>query len=277
MTKERYFIEKNNQLRRQLTPENEKYYSDLLLYIRLNSFIQDQEAIESRLLEILQDIIDAQTDYIPAKQYFGKNPKKIADDLPNQFPKSLSKFFKGLSFVFIIYLFFFSLPSMTSPNSTFDLGTFVLVGLYVVFVIFLSFKYLGTTIYKINSQNDSKLRKSITAFLIGIVFIAPIFLILLLINTPFQITITNGLGIGIILFWLAVGIVLFSKQDDKKIWLPLAFFYLVLSILGIAMRLPGNIGFFLSNTRTGQTIILIILLVAFVVFSIINFFVVRKD
>lgn len=44
MTKEQYLIEKNNQLRQQLTPENEKFYSDLLLYVRLHSFSQDQEA-----------------------------------------------------------------------------------------------------------------------------------------------------------------------------------------------------------------------------------------
>lgn len=122
MTKEQYLIEKNNQLRQQLTPENEKFYSDLLLYVRLHSFSQDQEAIESKLLEILQDILDAQADYISAKQYFGKDPKKLADDLLRQFPKSISKFFKGFAFVFVIYSFFFSLPSMTLPNSTFDIG-----------------------------------------------------------------------------------------------------------------------------------------------------------
>lgn len=276
MTKEQYLIEKNNQLRQQLTPENEKFYSDLLLYVRLHSFSQDQEAIESKLLEILQDILDAQADYISAKQYFGKDPKKLADDLLRQFPKSISKFFKGFAFVFVIYLFFFSLPSMTLPNSTFDIGTFALVGLYVILAILLSFRYLGTTIYKIDSKSGSKLQKSISSFLIGVVFVAPLFLILLFVDTPFQITINNGPGIGIILFWLAVGIVLFNKQNNKKIWLPLAFFYLLLSVLGIAMRLPGNIGFFLSNTNTGQTIDLIIILVALVTFFITNFFVVKK-
>lgn len=34
-------IKQNNQLREQLTGENEKYYSDLLLYMRLNSFMKD--------------------------------------------------------------------------------------------------------------------------------------------------------------------------------------------------------------------------------------------
>ena len=179
--------------------------------------------------------------------------------------------------MFVIYLFFVSLPSMTSPNSTFDIGAFALVGLYVILAVFLFFRYLGTTINKIDSQSGSKLRKSISSFLIGVIFVAPIFLILLFVATPFQITINNGLGIGLILFWLAVGIVLYSKQNDKKMWLPLAFFYLLLSALGIAMRLPGNIGFFLTNTNTGKTIDLTILLVALFVFFITNFFVVRKS
>ena len=40
--------------------------------MRLNSFMKDQAAIESNLLEILQDIIDAQREGLTAEQYFGK-------------------------------------------------------------------------------------------------------------------------------------------------------------------------------------------------------------
>ena len=50
MSIEDNLIKQNNQLRVQLTGESEKYYSDLLLYMRLNSFMKDQAAIESNLL-----------------------------------------------------------------------------------------------------------------------------------------------------------------------------------------------------------------------------------
>lgn len=71
MTKEQDFIEENNQLRQKLTSENEEFYSNLLLYVRTRNFIQDQEDFESKLLEILQDLLDAQADNVSAEQYFG--------------------------------------------------------------------------------------------------------------------------------------------------------------------------------------------------------------
>lgn len=59
--KVKYKIEKNNQLREQLNSENEEYYGDLLVYMRLKGgFLYDDEQIEDILLVILDDMIDAQ-------------------------------------------------------------------------------------------------------------------------------------------------------------------------------------------------------------------------
>src|SRR5699024_7312494 len=103
-------IKQNNQLREQLTGENEKYYSDLLLYMRLNSFMKDQAAIESNLLEILQDIIDAQREGMTAEQYFGKNPNVLADELLHQVPKKVGEVFKLVLYFVGAYMCFALLP-----------------------------------------------------------------------------------------------------------------------------------------------------------------------
>ena len=70
--------EKNNQLREKLTRENRKYYENLLLYLRIKG--KDELVTEAVLLEILQDMLEAQANGRSAQQYFGADPK-AADEL----------------------------------------------------------------------------------------------------------------------------------------------------------------------------------------------------
>lgn len=71
--------EKNNQLREKLTRENRKYYENLLLYLRIKG--KDELVTEAVLLEILQDMLEAQANGRSAQQYFGADPKAAADEL----------------------------------------------------------------------------------------------------------------------------------------------------------------------------------------------------
>lgn len=74
MTKEEKLIEKNNELREQLTPENKEYYEKVLIYLRTKSLFHDELEIENILIELLQDILEAQKNNESAEDYFGKNP-----------------------------------------------------------------------------------------------------------------------------------------------------------------------------------------------------------
>ena len=71
--------EQNNHLREKLTPENRKYYEKLLLYLRAKG--KDEVVTEEILLEILQDMLEAQAEGQTAQQYFGTDPKMAADEL----------------------------------------------------------------------------------------------------------------------------------------------------------------------------------------------------
>ncbi|KYC89952.1 hypothetical protein B4102_3959 [Heyndrickxia sporothermodurans] len=53
-------VEQNNKLREQLTPENKKYYEDILLYMRTFGFFHEELETEQHLMTILQDILEAQ-------------------------------------------------------------------------------------------------------------------------------------------------------------------------------------------------------------------------
>ena len=53
--KEKELIETNAILQESLTKENEKYYGNLLIYIRIMAFFRDVKKSEELLLEVLTD------------------------------------------------------------------------------------------------------------------------------------------------------------------------------------------------------------------------------
>ena len=276
MSIEDNLIKQNNQLRAQLTGENEKYYSDLLLYMRLNSFMKDQAAIESNLLEILQDIIDAQREGLTAEQYFGKNPKILADELLQQVPKKVGEVFKFVLYFVGAYMFFALLPSMISIDQAIDIGNLILTGLYIGIVVLVGLKYLGRTIYGGRVTETKNWVLFLKLWLVIMIGIVPMIFIQMYATTPFQVTVGNKLGIGIILFWLVIAMIIFFKQSEKRTVVPLAVFSLFLGILGIMTRLPGEVSEFLRNTQAGHTTLGITLGVALVIFWISNVWVLKK-
>ncbi|MFK9093203.1 DUF1129 family protein [Bacillus salipaludis] len=101
MIEAKQLIEINNRKRSELTPENEKYYSDFLIYIRLQLFLSEQQS-EEILMEILDHIIDGQNDGKTASVIFGDDPKEFADEIiqqiPNEKKKNMVRFFSGIAF-----------------------------------------------------------------------------------------------------------------------------------------------------------------------------------
>ena len=276
MSIEDNLIKQNNQLRAQLTGENEKYYSDFLLYMRLNSFMKDQAAIESNLLEILQDIIDAQREGLTAEQYFGKNPQILADELLQQVPKKVGEVFKFVLYFVGAYMFFALLPSMISIDQAIDIGNLILTGLYIGIVVLVGLKYLGRTIYGGRVTETKNWVLFLKLWLVIMIGIVPMIFIQMYATTPLQVTVGNKLGIGIILFWLVIAMIIFFKQSEKRTVVPLAVFSLFLGILGIMTRLPGEVSEFLRNTQAGHTTLGITLGVALVIFWISNVWVLKK-
>ena len=79
-------IEENNRKREQLTPENEKYYSDMLIYIRLQLTLSEQQS-EEVLMEMLDHLLDGQNEGKLARDIFGDQPKGYADEIIQNLPK----------------------------------------------------------------------------------------------------------------------------------------------------------------------------------------------
>ncbi|KIL53181.1 DUF1129 family protein [Jeotgalibacillus campisalis] len=83
------FIELNNKRRKELTPQNEAFYKNILLYVRGSNV--DQRAGEELLLELLEHLIDAQARGKKAVDVFGLHPEEYCKKLVDALPKASIK------------------------------------------------------------------------------------------------------------------------------------------------------------------------------------------
>lgn len=79
-------IEENNRKRKLLTKENEAYYDDLLVYIRLQLILSEQQS-EEVLMEMLDHLIEGQNEGKTANDIFGDDPLTFADEVIEQLPR----------------------------------------------------------------------------------------------------------------------------------------------------------------------------------------------
>lgn len=73
-------VKLNNEKRKLLTEENETYYTDLLVYIRMNWRLSERQT-EEVMLEMLDHLLDAQNEGKSAKDVFGDDPLSFADSV----------------------------------------------------------------------------------------------------------------------------------------------------------------------------------------------------
>jgi uncharacterized membrane-anchored protein len=85
MLEAKQLIQMNNKNRTGLTPENEKYYDDFLIYIRLQLTVSAQQS-EEVLMEILDHLLEEQQEGKSAKMIFGEDPKAFADEIIENLP-----------------------------------------------------------------------------------------------------------------------------------------------------------------------------------------------
>ena len=122
-------IEENNVKRDLLTEDNEKYYSNLLMYIRSRLSISEHST-EEVLMEMLDHLLEGQEEGKTANKIFGDNPKQYADELIRQLPKEKKR-----------DLFQFGTQIVTNM-----LGWFLMIR-GIVIVIISQFKEVDSSIY----------------------------------------------------------------------------------------------------------------------------------
>lgn len=161
----------NNEKRKELTEENEQYYDDMLIYIRLSSGKSEQQT-EEILVELLDHVLQAQTEGRTAKDVFGDDPEAYCKELIEEIPKETRKrqirfsIYIILQFLGIIIFFngiirsglyyFFNLGSETT---TFFIGTLFVNSIISIGILYVSiaiiFKWLKSGLFR-SSKKSTK-------------------------------------------------------------------------------------------------------------------------
>lgn len=260
-------IELNNTYREQLNEENEKFYDDILVYIRAKSFFKDERQVEESLLEILTDIIEAQNQEVKASDYFGKNPKEISDEiLKNTNKMSFKDMIKLILSTMGLYTLVTVLPKLINPSEGLDLGKFF-IGLVITF-LFAEFiiNFVGNTVY----SNKSK-KFTFTIVALFCIYICLIISMKQFLPTMLEIKLTGAVGIAIISILGVVGIIYGLKEKLFYSFLPII---LVACTLGILNRLEFIK--FLINEEPGKTISILAMVIAFVLMYLITYLQTRE-
>lgn len=246
MTEVEKLIELNNELREQLTPENNDYYENILIYLRTKSIFQDELPIEKILIELLQDILEAQKNNESAKDYFGDNPQPMLDSLLAQLPAvSFYKKIKLMSVVFIISSAFALFSMLTSPSPSINILTLLINGAISLAFVELVFFLINRYTFK---PSKSKKKEYFIAFLISSSFISLTFISNYL--GDFWLSISVPQFTGLMIVWLALLVasswILIKRAKE--------FYYLIPSLIMLAliptlMQLPVTKSWFISSTN----------------------------
>ncbi|MCM3512501.1 MULTISPECIES: hypothetical protein [Carnobacterium] len=225
-------IETNAVLQKSLTKENDKYYGNLLIYIRIMVFFRDVKKSEELLLEVLRDILDAQEQGLSAEEYFGENPKEVADDIIKQLPINLLDTVKIVLTALAIYIILSILPELIFPDEGLDIGSLLIHGSYLTVMAIFALWLLGISLYRFKD----KLSKLVLLLLVGL-GVSFGFYLSFLVSTPLKVNLSGNLGIATIILISAIVLYLFYKEKDKKLWAPFLPIIVTSAILGILTRI----------------------------------------
>lgn len=234
-------IKANNLLRKKLTSENQKYYEDLLTYIRGKSTFNREKDVEQLLLEILHDLIDAQNNGQNAEDYFGKNPQTIADEILQTLPKSFFETFKLACYILIGYVLLFATPNIVLPTSNLDFGKLIILGT-------ISFVFSLVVLWLIGQETYQKTKLiKLASYVLGTITFAGIVIGSVFLKTPLAISLPGWYGIGTILVLLTITTMIYTSERKRLPFLIIVYIFIVIdSLLGIGTRIPG-LSVFLSQ------------------------------
>lgn len=227
-------IKANNLLRKKLTSENQKYYEDLLTYIRGKSTFNREKDVEQLLLEILHDLIDAQNNGQNAEDYFGKNPQTLADEILQTLPKSFFETFKLACYILIGYVLLFATPNIVLPTSNLDFGKLIILGT-------ISFVFSLVVLWLIGQETYQKNKLiKLASYVLGTITFAGIVIGSVFLKTPLAISLPGWYGIGIILVLLTITTMIYTAERKRLPFLIIVYIFIVIdSLLGIGARIPG--------------------------------------
>lgn len=275
MNKAQLLIKQNNELRKQLNFENNAFYSDFLVYMRLSSFSKSEIEVENILLEILQDIIDAQNEGINANEYFGKDAKLVADDILKSVKINPKETLKLSGFIVFVFIIMTLLPSLIVIENTFDLGAVTLTGIYMLVFIQVYLKHITNGIYLIKRAIKNKIVRLIIYYVISLALIAPVFLIMIFVKTPIRFQLQGITGVSVILVIMLGFTCWWLKSTNRKVDFPIYFAALLYGSLALIIRIPVIANWF-NASSTGKIVNISIIIISLLAYYLVNLWMIKN-
>ncbi|MFC7685153.1 DUF1129 family protein [Ureibacillus sp. GCM10028918] len=215
-------VQQNNEKRKILTPENQEYYENMLVYIRTNA-LKGERATEEVLLEMLDHLLEAQREGKKAEDVFGKSPKELAEEIIKTLPKESFKDMLDfiLEMVFTLFGWYLAIgglfPLITKQNQTIHSGSLLLAGVLLISSVVVLLYFLFGIIKR--NAFEEKRKKNKVNWLLGLLF-ALLFVSGVSVNfivEPFgpTITISYLVQFGLGCFFLLAAF-LYKKSRESK-------------------------------------------------------------
>lgn len=235
-----YLIEENNRLREALNDENEVYYEKILLYLRIKSIFKDDMEIETILLGLLRDLLEAQSHGENAYDYFGKDAKEMCEGLLEQTSRSnVSDVVKFSLIVFSVYALSSQMFEIAKPTLTLNIGQLISGLFAAVLAIWLILYLVKCFVFRKTKDNKlmDKMSLIILYAVVGVTFTAAMCVPIFVLKDVFVVTIPAPYDL---LFIVGLAVVCLLAAYVYNIeWLrDLMPFICLMICLSIAVRTP---------------------------------------
>ena len=85
------YFEETQALMKTFSQEDQSYFQDLWDYFNLAGFLYEEEALREQVYNLALDFSQAGADGLTAKDYFGLDPKGMADQIIENMPKESTR------------------------------------------------------------------------------------------------------------------------------------------------------------------------------------------
>ena len=213
-----YYRDKTNEISKQLSASNQKYFEDLREYLLFSSLFQDEYAVVAQVYEIANDLLEAQNHGETAEEYFGKNPKEMADELLRNTPKSRLIDQLNLIYIMVGVSWLVKLFNDFSSDSVLQLNLLFLCDncCFSVVLVILFFFGCKNDLFKARFF-QSKLKKFLVLWVIAMVWIGGLVLLNLYTPNLFVVTLSYPMDMVLMLVLLVAACALIFLAQGKRL------------------------------------------------------------
>ena len=231
------YLDAMNQLDKKLEAEDRKYFTDLRAYMTTASFFKDEQAINEQLYQMYLDFLNAKNEGFTAEDFFGNDPKEMADQLLEQLPGASFK--NLLEYIGIAAVVLWGIRLVSDFSQSVEVvinpALYIFDLVLVLTLITLLFKFIQSLVYK----KTTRKMNFIEVIVAGLIFIFYIFIYLkadqfipeiLAFSIPYPWDLFIILGITLTAVYLTL-------RTKEKAFYGIALWIAIFSLSGISLRL----------------------------------------